>query len=453
MPAEQLRIEAHLAAHTAHLILKEHAEGLHNGKLHVVGEPADVVVALDGGARPAGGGDAFDDVRVNGTLPEPLDALEESALVVEDIDEGGADGLALAFWIGDPGQGGVEPVRGADALHVEPHAFIALEHLVEFILAEEAVVDENAVEPVADGPVQQHRRHARVDPATQAEDDPVIAQFFLELGHGRVDEVGRRPVGGASADVVDKVAEQSQPLLAVVHLRVELDAPGGLVLEGEAGKLHVLRAAGDAGAVACALDGVAVAHPHRLAGGHAGEEPVGVVDLVQMGAAVFAAVAGFDAAAASLGQPLRAEAHAEQRPFGADPVQVGGRRIGLSNAVGAAGENDALPIPALRIVLRSGLEQGTPIAVPRLDFSERVQLPDPARDELRVLGTEIENEDAVHVCSVSGQNYAASSAPQGERMRREGVVLHHRCTTPCTLSPTPPPPCPCFPRSTDADSS
>ena len=62
--------------------------------------------------------------------------------MVEHVDERGADGLAFAFRVGHASEGGVEPVGGADALDVEPHALIAFEHLFEFVLPEQAVVDE-----------------------------------------------------------------------------------------------------------------------------------------------------------------------------------------------------------------------------------------------------------------------------------------------------------------------
>ena len=151
--SQQLRIQPHLAAYAAHLILEEHAQWLDDLEFHVVREPTDIVVAFYGGAGTARGGDALDDIRVDGTLSEPLDPLEESTLVVEDIDESGPDGLALAFRVGDTGQGGVELVGGADALDVQPHALVTLEHLLEFVLAEQAIVDEYAMEPIADGPM------------------------------------------------------------------------------------------------------------------------------------------------------------------------------------------------------------------------------------------------------------------------------------------------------------
>ena len=224
---------------------------------------------------------------------------------------------------------------------------------------------------------------------------------------------------------MDEVPEQGQALFAVVDLRMELNAPGRLVLEGETGKLDVLRAAGDARAPSGPLNGVPMAHPHLLPYSHTGEEAVRGVDVGQVRATVFTAVTRLHAAPSILGEPLGAEAHPEHRPLGTDPIEVGGGCISIPHAVGATRKDDTLPVPALRVVLRGGLEQGTPVAVPGLDFRKSVQLPDPAGNELGVLGTEVEYEDAVHMCPVSRRNYKRGTAPQGERTRHSGVVLHH----------------------------
>ena len=77
------------------------------------------------------------------------------------------------------------------------------------------------MKPVADGPVQQHGRHAGVHATTQTEDNPVVAQLLLSSAT----VVSTKWAGVQSAEhphLVDEVAEQGQALLAVVHLGVEL---------------------------------------------------------------------------------------------------------------------------------------------------------------------------------------------------------------------------------------
>ena len=53
MTPQQLGIQSHFAAHPAHLVLEEHAQGLTSDlELYVNQKPAHVVVALDGRAGP-----------------------------------------------------------------------------------------------------------------------------------------------------------------------------------------------------------------------------------------------------------------------------------------------------------------------------------------------------------------------------------------------------------------
>ena len=93
--------EPELEAHPAHLVLEQRAQRLDQRELEVVGQAADVVVALDvGGAGAAAG---LDDVGVERALHEEVDGLAVGAGVGHDLaggllehpDELAPDGLAL----------------------------------------------------------------------------------------------------------------------------------------------------------------------------------------------------------------------------------------------------------------------------------------------------------------------------------------------------------------------
>ena len=77
------------------------------------------------------------------------------ARVVKHIDEHFADGLTLGLRVGFPCEGREESVSGTHPFHLQPHVFVARQHLFEFMLAQQPVVNENAVQLLADGPVQQ----------------------------------------------------------------------------------------------------------------------------------------------------------------------------------------------------------------------------------------------------------------------------------------------------------
>ena len=63
-------------------------------------------------------------------------------------------------------------------LTFKSHVLIRLEHVLELVLAQQARIHEDAVEVLADGPVQQHGGHRRVYAARKPEHDLVVAQFL-----------------------------------------------------------------------------------------------------------------------------------------------------------------------------------------------------------------------------------------------------------------------------------
>ena len=76
---------------------------------------------------------------------------------------------------------------------MESQPLVILHHLLELVLAEHAVVHEDAGEAVADRAVEEHRGHAAVHAARKAQDDAVISQLFLQLRHRGVHERGSAP--------------------------------------------------------------------------------------------------------------------------------------------------------------------------------------------------------------------------------------------------------------------
>ena len=112
--------QTELGADGAHLILEQSAQRFDELELDVLGQAADVVVALDVGRAVAAAG--FDDVGVERALHEELDLLAAGAGLFEDLalgllegaDELLADDLALALRLGDACEGVEEVVGGVD---------------------------------------------------------------------------------------------------------------------------------------------------------------------------------------------------------------------------------------------------------------------------------------------------------------------------------------------------
>ena len=151
-----------VAADAPDFIFEEVAQGLDQLELHPQRQSAHVVVALDG---LAGTFDArrLDNVGIERALHQPFHAAgffrNARGLVVEDGDELRANALAFGLGINNAGQLIEEAFAGVngDDFQAQLVAQIFL-HILEFVLAQDAVIDKDAGELGADGPVYQHCR-------------------------------------------------------------------------------------------------------------------------------------------------------------------------------------------------------------------------------------------------------------------------------------------------------
>ena len=99
--------QTELLADGAHLVFEQQAQRLDQLEAHLLGQPADVVVALDLGRLTRA---ALDHVAVEGALHEEPRVGELARLLFEAADELLADDLALALRVGDPDQLVEEPL-------------------------------------------------------------------------------------------------------------------------------------------------------------------------------------------------------------------------------------------------------------------------------------------------------------------------------------------------------
>ena len=99
--------------------------------------------------------DRLDYVGIERPLGEKLDAAELGGLLVEDVDKGGADRLALCFGVGDPGEL-VEKQAARVAMNQRDVVMAAEEahHLLALTRPQQPGVDEDAGQLLADRRVQ-----------------------------------------------------------------------------------------------------------------------------------------------------------------------------------------------------------------------------------------------------------------------------------------------------------
>ncbi|MNK45244.1 hypothetical protein D3C87_639980 [compost metagenome] len=397
MAVDHLRRQAQRHAQLADFVLEQFAQRFQQLQVQRVRQAAHVVVRLDGRSLARFGASGFDDVGVDRALGQPLGALLLAGLFLEHFDEFAADDLALGFGVGDAGQLAHELRGGIDVNDLHAHVFgEGLHDLLAFVQAQEAVVDEDAGELVADGLVDQRGGNRRVHAAGQAQDDFVGADLLADAGDGFGDVVGHVPVARAFADFVHEAGQHGLALNGVRDFGVELDGVEAAVFVGHAGDgtrrrgRHQLEARGQLG------DLVAVAHPdlqHAMAFGRVevfqAFQQLGVAVGADFGVAEFAMVREADHAAQLLRHGLHAVADAQDGHAQLEHRMWHAHRAFFVGGCVAAGQDDALQ--ALRHLFA---HEGV-VDVARVDFGIDAGFADAAGDQLGDLRTVVEDKNAL----------------------------------------------------------
>ena len=158
-----------------------------------------------------------------------------------------------------------------------------------------------------------------------------------------------------------------------------------------------------------------MAHPHGLLAVDALEEAVRGGDA-DVGRAVLALVRREDVAAELVGHQLRAVADAEDRDLPVPDGRVGPRRLGVVDRHRAAREDDRACPATLQLLVRGVVRQQL-----RVD----VELAHPARDQLRELAAEVEDDDRAGRTGRGATGSVVGGAVRGRGLeRRLEVGLH-----------------------------
>ncbi|GIX62982.1 disulfide isomerase-related protein [Babesia caballi] len=217
-------------AELPHLLLEEQAHGLNELELEVLGKPSDVVVGLDGQlAPPVEVG--LEDVRVDGALEKKAVVVVEAELLhgpLELLNVHTADDLALLLGVNDTlelleedGRGLADGELDAGDLGLEP-----VEALLGLLVPHEAGVDHDAVEPLADGLVDNGRAHSAVDTAGETSDDELVAAALLDrVLLGLLKVAAHVPGLLAAADLEAELLHDVVGLATLDLLGVEAEAP------------------------------------------------------------------------------------------------------------------------------------------------------------------------------------------------------------------------------------
>lgn len=262
------------------------------------------------------------------------------------------------------------------------------------------MVDEDAREAVADGALDQCCRDGGVDAAGQAADRLAVTDLLTDPGDLLVHDGRRRPLRTDARDLVQEPAQHLLAVRRVVHLRVVLHTGEPALPVLERGDRRALTGRGDGEALGRLRDGVAVAHPHRVARGEFLVQRAALGGHAQVRAAVLAGARLFNRAAKCARHGLEAVADAEDRDAGLEQLRVDLRGVLRVDARRATGQNDG------QRVLVEDLAHGRGV---RDDLGVDLGLADAAGDQLRVLGAEVDDENR----AVAGVGHVAKDLMRG----------------------------------------
>ena len=214
---------------------------------------------------------------------------------------------------------------------------------------------------------------------------PVSPTSSFTFAISRSAMLSRLPVTRQTADVEDEVRQELLAAHRVADLGVELDPVEALLVVRDRRVDARLRRATDAEARGQRRDLVAVAHPHDGLGAEAGEELARVLPHPDLGVAELSLARALDRPAQGPAHPLHPVADAEDGDAHLEQALGDiGRVVGV-DAGRAAREDDAGEVHLLG--RRERLGRGE-------DLAPGPRLAQAARDELGVLGAEVDDQEA-----------------------------------------------------------
>ena len=263
----------------------------------------------------------------------------------EDVDERRADDLALLLRIGDPVQPLQKQIRRVDEPEGQVQPLEPFPDLRGFVQPQHAVVDENARELVADRPMDDQGCDRRVDAAAQGADDLSVADLRANPRRRLFHERGHRPVAGAAADSIRKVAEDLEAVIGVHDFRMEQQRVQTAIgvchrrHRGVGARRHDRKAGRRGG------DEVSVARPDANLSRHVGKQRHGLLELDRRMAELALRRRGHRTAK-RIRHQLHAVANAQHRRPNPEDRRIALRRARVRHALGTARQDDADRIPS-----------------------------------------------------------------------------------------------------------
>ncbi|OPY89682.1 MAG: hypothetical protein A4E72_01022 [Syntrophus sp. PtaU1.Bin208] len=287
-------------------------------------------------------------------------------------------GIDHPFRIGYALQGGdkLGPGPGETDVHVKM-LFEEGPDLIRLVLAEQTVIDEDAGQPVADGLVEEHRRHGGVHAPAQSQDDLCVAHRGADLLHGIPDEGRHGPAFLAAADGEEEVFQHLFPFRRMDDFGMKLEAVKAPLRIFNSGDPGIGRFRSDLKSRRQLVDCIPMTHPAAGILGDFRKDSAPVPpDHMEFGKTVLPLGRPDDLAAQAIHHVLQPVADAQDRNAQFEDPLVHPWAVGFVDACRSSGEDN--PFRLERLDRLQGDGRGFYLAV-------HFQFPDAAGDQLVVL--------------------------------------------------------------------
>ena len=267
-PHNMARQAEHLAERP-YFVLEEVTQRLNEFKAEFIWQTTDVVVQFDVGGGPGMSVSGLDDIGVQRPLSQKMHwitAIGGDLIggLPEAVDEPVSDQATFLLRILDTGEV-TEKLVGC-INHSQVDIEVVLECRFDqspFILSQQAVVDKDAGQAIADGAGEQGRHDRRINATTETADHTA---FPDKIGQQRtlcLHEIGHPPRAAAATHFVEKVAEQVDAMWRMSHFWVELQTvEPTLVMHHRCGRTRIGRR-DDFEFIRKITYLITMAHPHR----------------------------------------------------------------------------------------------------------------------------------------------------------------------------------------------
>src|SRR5438105_6368284 len=166
---------------------------------------------------------ALDNIRVERALGQEVDSTEDARLLGEDADELGANDASFFLGIGHTAQRAEKSVDGVDVHQAHPKMPLeGIDHTLRLTAPQEAVIDEDAGQLIANGAMGKRGHDRRINPTRERADHAPRTHLTTDIADRLIDERRRRPVASAATDIAQKIADELRAETGVDDLRVEL---------------------------------------------------------------------------------------------------------------------------------------------------------------------------------------------------------------------------------------